>query len=192
VRAGEPDVSGGAVSVVSGALLHGLWSRRLESLPEEVHGVRAGSAVLLPEFVDGPAVKPSPVLLGEAVLRLAAALGGEDGALVVLEDLHWACGDTLAVIEYLADSAAMERVVVLGTSRPQGPALPLIDALDRRGSAAVRVLTPIAVGVADFGALVPAGAALGHGSAVAYVHGLHHALVLARRSLPPAQPGQSR
>jgi HD domain len=47
-----------------------------------------------------------------------------------------------------------------------------------RGSAAVRVLTPIAVGVAAFGALVPAGAALGHGSAVAYVHGLHHALVL--------------
>jgi EmrB/QacA subfamily drug resistance transporter len=37
----------------------------------------------------------------------------------------------------------------------------------------------IAVGVAALGALVPAGAALGHGSAAAYVNGLHHALILA-------------
>ena len=36
----------------------------------------------------------------------------------------------------------------------------------------------IAVGTAAFGALIPAGAALGRGSAVAYVQGLHHALIL--------------
>jgi EmrB/QacA subfamily drug resistance transporter len=36
----------------------------------------------------------------------------------------------------------------------------------------------IALGVAAFGALVPAGAALGRGSAGAYVAGLHHALLL--------------
>jgi EmrB/QacA subfamily drug resistance transporter len=36
----------------------------------------------------------------------------------------------------------------------------------------------IAVGVAAFGALVPAGAALGHGSPEAYVAGLHHALLV--------------
>jgi hypothetical protein len=34
----------------------------------------------------------------------------------------------------------------------------------------------MAVGVAGFGALVPAAAALGHGPARAYVAGLHHAL----------------
>jgi EmrB/QacA subfamily drug resistance transporter len=38
--------------------------------------------------------------------------------------------------------------------------------------------TGIAVGVAAFGALVPAAAALGGGSAAAYVRGLHHALLL--------------
>ena len=38
--------------------------------------------------------------------------------------------------------------------------------------------TGIAVGVAVFGALVPASAALGHGAANAYVAGLHHALLL--------------
>ena len=36
----------------------------------------------------------------------------------------------------------------------------------------------IAVGVAVFGAIVPAGAALGHGAATAYVTGLHHALIV--------------
>jgi EmrB/QacA subfamily drug resistance transporter len=39
--------------------------------------------------------------------------------------------------------------------------------------------TGIALGVAVFGALVPAAAAVGHGSAAAYVQGLHHALFLA-------------
>ncbi len=37
----------------------------------------------------------------------------------------------------------------------------------------------IALGVAVFGALVPSAAALGHGSAVAYVNGMHHAIYLA-------------
>jgi hypothetical protein len=73
------------------------------------------------------------VLLGETVLRLAALLGGEDGALVVLEDLHWACEESLAVTEYLADNAASERVPALGTSRPEGEALAVINALGRRG-----------------------------------------------------------
>jgi hypothetical protein len=36
----------------------------------------------------------------------------------------------------------------------------------------------IAVGVAAFGALVPASAALGHGSPGSYVSGLHHALLV--------------
>jgi EmrB/QacA subfamily drug resistance transporter len=36
----------------------------------------------------------------------------------------------------------------------------------------------IAVGIAAFGALVPASAALGHGSAQAYVTGLHHSLLV--------------
>jgi DNA-binding CsgD family transcriptional regulator len=128
---------------LTGALLYGLRSRPLAELPEGLGGVRAGLATLLPGLVEGPAVEPSPVLLGETVLRLVAGLGGDYGTLVVLEDLHWACGDTLAVTEYLADNAAMERVVVLGTSRPAGAAVSLIDALVRRGSATVRLLEPL-------------------------------------------------
>jgi AAA ATPase domain len=128
---------------LSGALLHGFRSRPLESLSEEIGGVRAGLAAMLPGLVEGPAVPASPVLLGETVLRLASALGGDDGTLIVLEDLHWSCADSLAVIEYLADSIATGPVLLVGTTRLEGAAPQLIDALERRGSAAVRFLAPL-------------------------------------------------
>ena len=44
-------------------------------------------------------------MLGEGVLRLLTTVA-PDGCLVVLEDLHWADGESLAVIEYLCDHAA--------------------------------------------------------------------------------------
>ena len=128
---------------LSGAVLYGLRSRPLESVSEEVPGVRAGLAALLPGLVEGPVVEASPVLLGETVLRLARALAGEDGTLIVLEDLHWSCADTLAVIEYLVDCVATERVLIVATARLEGAVMPLIDSLERRAAAAVRVLSPL-------------------------------------------------
>lgn len=60
--------------------------------------------------------------------------------------------------------------VALGSAPPQqsGLAAGVNDTFRHAG---------IAVGVAAFGALVPAGGALGHGSAEAYVHGFHHAII---------------
>jgi len=124
---------------LSAAVLSGLRSRPLRDI-SRIHGVRAGLATLLPGFFEGPAVDPSPGLLGETVLRLESAVSDDSGALFVLEDLHWACGDTLAVTEYLADNAAAEPVLVLATLRPEGAALDLVDALERRGSATFRTL----------------------------------------------------
>jgi hypothetical protein len=77
-------------------VLHGLRSRPLVDV-SKTEGVRAGLATLLAGFFDGPAIDPSPVLLGETLIRLVSHLAADDGALVVLDDLHWACGDTLAV-----------------------------------------------------------------------------------------------
>ena len=57
----------------------------------------------------------SPVFLGEAVLRLLRALAPQAGCVLVLEDLHWADQETLALLEYLADNLAAERAVC---SRP--------------------------------------------------------------------------
>jgi DNA-binding SARP family transcriptional activator/DNA-binding CsgD family transcriptional regulator len=80
----------------------------------------------------------SPVVLAEAVLRLLVSLGGSRGCLLVLEDLHDADADTLAVLEYLVDNAGDERVLVLGTTRTEpGPALALVRSAQHRRVASV-------------------------------------------------------
>jgi DNA-binding CsgD family transcriptional regulator/tetratricopeptide (TPR) repeat protein len=61
----------------------------------------------------------SAVVLGEGLLRLLRALGGEHGCLLVLEDLQWADPESLAVLEYLADNVAAERIACLGTLRAE-------------------------------------------------------------------------
>jgi predicted ATPase len=40
----------------------------------------------------------------QAVLRLLRVLSPDRGCLLVLEDLHWADRETLALLEYLADN----------------------------------------------------------------------------------------
>ncbi len=80
----------------------------------------------------------SLVFLGEAVIQLLRALGPEAGCLLILEDLHWADGETLALLEYLADNLSTEAVLCVGTLRAeQGAAARLAGALELRRSAAV-------------------------------------------------------
>src|SRR5712692_10110624 len=62
------------------------------------------------------AAEISPVILAEAVLRLLA-LRDAPGTLLILEDLHWADPETLAIIEYLADNLSGTRVFCLATLR---------------------------------------------------------------------------
>src|SRR4029077_11023515 len=61
----------------------------------------------------------SPELRGEAVLQLLRRLAGPGGLLLVLEDLHWADPDTLAVVEYLSDNLSAEPVLCLATCRSE-------------------------------------------------------------------------
>ena len=81
----------------------------------------------------------SLVFLGEAVLRLLRALYPHDATLLLLEDLHWADAETLALVEYLADNLAAEKVLCLGTFRPDegGDIAELAAKLETRGSAEV-------------------------------------------------------
>ena len=61
--------------------------------------------------------------------------------MLVLEDLHWADQETLALLEYLADNLAAERVLCLATLREEGgEAAALASALAARGSAAMLAL----------------------------------------------------
>ncbi len=61
----------------------------------------------------------SLVVLGEAVLRLLAALGRDAGCMLVLEDLQWADTETVEVVEYLADNIAGEPVLCVISLRDE-------------------------------------------------------------------------
>ncbi|HEX9031428.1 MAG TPA: AAA family ATPase, partial [Streptosporangiaceae bacterium] len=62
----------------------------------------------------------SPVIQAEALLRLLA-VAMPQGALLVIEDLHWADPETLAIIEYLADNLADIPVLCVATLRDSEP-----------------------------------------------------------------------
>jgi predicted ATPase len=70
---------------------------------------RAVLARILPAWAAttaDPGPGPSPVdpvvVLGEALAELLGIVAGEERAVALLDDLHWADRDTLAVLEYLA------------------------------------------------------------------------------------------
>jgi len=80
----------------------------------------------------------TPAVRGEAVLQLLRRLGGPSGLLLVLEDLHWADPDTLAILEYLSDNLPTEPVLCVATCRdePATPAAELMTRLHGRRAAA--------------------------------------------------------
>ena len=79
----------------------------------------------------------SLVFLGEAVLRLLRVLSLDHACMLLLEDLHWADQETLALVEYLADNVWAERMLFLGTFRPDegSEVADLAAKLETRGSA---------------------------------------------------------
>ncbi len=125
----------------------------LRPIAEAVVGFARGRAVpdylaeflpILGRFVPGwsASIGPegSPVLVGEALLRLAA--GQSHGMLLVLEDLHWADPDTLQVVEYLADHIATAPLALLATLRPDpGDGAAVTTGLADRNSADLVMLS---------------------------------------------------
>src|SRR5579859_1819933 len=104
---------------------------------------------LVPHLRAGPGeADRSLVFLGEAVLRLLRVLAAGRGCLLVLEDLHWADQETLALAEYLADNLGAESVLCLGTFRPDesGEVAELAAKLETRGSAEVLSLARLVPG----------------------------------------------
>jgi DNA-binding CsgD family transcriptional regulator len=99
---------------------------------------RAALASVVPEWSrpgDSNA-EVSPLILGEALLRILS-LPAWRGGLLVVEDLHWADPETIAIIEYLADNVATTRVCCLITVRDTEPsmALDLLESLNARRAA---------------------------------------------------------
>jgi DNA-binding CsgD family transcriptional regulator/tetratricopeptide (TPR) repeat protein len=60
------------------------------------------------------------VVAGEGVLRLLRLLAADRGCLLVLEDLHWADADTLALVEYLAGAASSAGMLLVVSARDEG------------------------------------------------------------------------
>jgi DNA-binding CsgD family transcriptional regulator len=130
---------------LSEAMLVASRGKRPPDSPE-LTGFGGQLARLVPDWGAGKTTggaDNSPVLVGEAVVRLLRVLGGAAGCLLVLEDLHWADPETLAVVDYLADTLAAERVLCLATTRSAGPSH-VADVLDRLRSRRVGAVLPLA------------------------------------------------
>ncbi|GAA1134668.1 hypothetical protein GCM10009630_36560 [Kribbella jejuensis] len=119
---------------------------------------------LVPDWDDGTAhdTAASPVLLGEAILRLLTLVGRDRGCLLVLEDLHGSDPETLAVIEYLLDNLDDQPIALVATLRSETcAAYELAQLSAQRGAAELVELQPLERGeVAELAAgclEVPAG-----------------------------------
>ncbi|TCO44720.1 ATP-binding protein [Actinocrispum wychmicini] len=97
---------------------------------------------LIPDLQQSDAAAgASLVVLGEAVLRLIAVAGRADGCVLVLEDLHHADAETLAIVEYLVDNIADLPVLLLATIRSDPcAALDLARSATQRRAASIVVL----------------------------------------------------
>ncbi|MEV0742865.1 AAA family ATPase [Streptomyces sp. NPDC050549] len=86
----------------------------------------------------------STVILGEALLRLFMAAAKDRGLVLVLEDLHDADSETLAVVEYMVDNLEHMPVLLLVTIGTEiSDVLELADSARRRRTANVIELSPL-------------------------------------------------
>ncbi|WP_433285069.1 AAA family ATPase [Pseudonocardia sp. CA-142604] len=147
---GLPAVVGRAVPGASSAPLRPLVEATLalarrHGLPDrsELGPYAAVLGPLVPEWATGAPTTSGPVL-AEGLLRLLRLVAPR-GCVVVLEDLHWADPETLALLEYLGDHIADTGVLLLATLRSgEGDqAWAVSDALAARGSALPLPLTAL-------------------------------------------------
>src|SRR5207248_7576021 len=87
-------------------------------MPPELDAYGPALRVVLPDWVaGGEGAPPSTLQVLEGVVRLLALIGSRDGLLLVLEDLHRASPETIAVVEYLAENLIGERILCVCTGR---------------------------------------------------------------------------
>ena len=114
-RPGSVDQSGAGRSDLS--LLDEEGLRPFRSALNRLVPVLAGEVATLGPIVDSTVDVDPIVVLGEGVLRLLGLLAADRGCVLLLEDLHWADADTVALVEYLAGGRRVDR----GVARGLGP-----------------------------------------------------------------------
>ena len=164
VLAGRAVAGGGAFRAIAVALAERLRER---SKDDAAHKLLADEALrpflpalrrLLPAWTPDAADQPEGadpiVVAGEGVLRLLRLLAADRGCLLLLEDLHWADADTLALVEYLAGAARSAGVLLVVSARDEGGRR---AALTRMGLVSgVTVLRPHRLSAEETAALVAA------------------------------------
>lgn len=115
--------------------------------PEQVGPFRSTLGRLVPHWRgdDSRPLEDSLVAVAEGVLRFLSEAAGGGVAVLVLEDLHWADPETVAIVEYLADNVGAERVLCVVTIRHEGrsPALELARSLEARRAVALLEVPPL-------------------------------------------------
>jgi hypothetical protein len=100
---------------------------------ERLAPYRGVLARLLPGWPAEPEVPPALtdpiVLLGEAVMELLEVGSGGHGIALLLDDLHWADRDTMALLGYLAGRIGRAGIVVVGAARDDEPAQGVVRTL---------------------------------------------------------------
>lgn len=136
VLTGRAVRSGGAYRALSAALA---GAARAEDGDETSAALavlgpyRAAMARVLPAF--GPSAAPAgdaAVEVGEGTLRLLQHHGAGRGALLVLDDMHWADPDTIAAIEYLTEDLAGQSVLVVLAARDLPAVSGMVQRIARR------------------------------------------------------------
>lgn len=159
VLTGRGAEDGDAYRPISDALLRG-GAGDLD--PADLPGLRpyhAALARLLPAWagsgLGGPEQAVDPVLvLAEGLIRLLRELVGAAACLIVLDDVHWADADTLALLEYLAERLRDLPLLVLASARDDEPGSVVVDRLT--AVRAARVLPLSRLDRADLTALAQA------------------------------------
>jgi DNA-binding CsgD family transcriptional regulator len=121
---------------------------------KELAGVRPILARVLPGWVSdqdvlAPMADPAAVLAEALILLLRAMAAG--GAVLLIDDLHWADEDTISVLSYLADSVEQLPLALIMTARtePLPPdCLERLSAVPSMRQLSLRRLTPSEVGEA--------------------------------------------
>ena len=123
VLAGRAVPQGGAYRPLVEALLGHLRDTAVTESPE-LRPFRTALSRLVPGWAGSAAPDPiveqavdPVVLLGEGLVRLLRHVGGDTGCVLVLDDLHWADTDTLALLEFLAGAVRTSRILVVAAAR---------------------------------------------------------------------------
>ena len=123
------------------------WARKHERDDVDLGAHGRALDVLVPGWSTGPPQPLSPVFVAEALLRLLPHMNSRAPTMLVIEDLHWADEETLAAVEYLADSAETATILVVVTARDdEGPiARRIVGTLAARGAMRLLRLMPLDV-----------------------------------------------